>query len=212
MYKRSISVLAVLLLIIIFPRAVSAAQITAMEAYKAVLQSNMMFYSVDDNKDYKLNEFDYMNDGDPLEVYRFTVVDMDGDGLPEVVLDFDNTRFGVEVLHYEGGRVYGFNMSYMPGLAKDGIYNGNASFAAYNIQYYKITSIEKGTYKKESLARIEYEFSANGDIVITSYRIGESKVTEDEFNSFVESIGDHIRDNEVVWHDFTEADIALVFK
>ena len=190
--------------------AASADPNAAMEAYRAVLKNEMEFYSVDENKSYKLNEFD-CGEGEPIVAERFAVVDMDDDGMPEVVLDFQRTWVGVEVLHYEDGKVYGFNRPYMPALARDGTYDGNASFAPYNVQFYKTTSVKKGAYKVEPLAYIEYK-DDGGNIDITSYRIGESKVSEEEFNAFVGKISDHIQENEAVWHDFTDADIASVFK
>ena len=190
--------------------AASADSSEAMEAYKAVLQNKMVFYSIDDNKNYKLNEFDCGED-EPIGVERFAVVDMDGDGIPEVVLDFQMIWVGVEVLHYEDGKVYGFNRPYMAALARDGTYDGNASFAPYNVQFYKTTSVKKDAYKEESLAHIEYT-ADGGDIDITSYRIGESEVTEEEFNAFVGKIYDHIQENEAVWHDYNDTSIASALK
>ena len=182
----------------------------AMEAYRAVLKNEMEFYSVEHKKNFRLHEFD-CGEGEPIKAERFAVVDMDGDGIPEVVLDFGMIWVGVEVLHYDDGKVYGFTRPYMAALAKDGTYNGNASFAPYNVQYYKPTSVKKDSYKEESLAHIEHK-AESGDIEIISYRIGSSKVTEEEFNAFVDKINEHIQGNEAVWFDFTDADIESAFK
>ena len=46
--------------------ALAADSGAAMDAYKAVLQNKITFYSTDNNKNYKLNEFDYWNDTDTL--------------------------------------------------------------------------------------------------------------------------------------------------
>ena len=46
------------------------------------------------------------------------------------------------------------------------------------------------------------------DIEIISHRIGGSKVTEEEFYAFVDKINDHIRENEVVWYNYTESELA----
>ncbi|MCL1876243.1 MAG: hypothetical protein FWF87_08315 [Synergistaceae bacterium] len=182
----------------------------AMEAYKAVLKNEMEFKSVNHKNNYKLHEFD-SGEGEPLKVERFAVVDMDGDGIPEVVLDFQMIWVGVLILHYEDGKVYGFTRPYMAALANDGTYNGNASYAPYNVQYYKVTSVKKDAYKEESLAHIEYK-AEGGDIEIISYRIGSTKVSEEEFNAFVDKVNDHIAENEAVWFEFTDANVESALK
>ena len=137
--------------------AQAAGSAVALEAYKAVLQNKMTFYSTDDQKSYNLNEFDYWSEQSklPLKVVCFAVVDMDDDGIPEVVLEltsgFDDA---FEVLHYEDGKVYGFNRSYrgMTGLTSDGIYLGSNGAADGGL--YK-ASIAKETYEQEALGYSE---------------------------------------------------------
>ena len=168
--------------------AANGKSLTPMEAYKAVLKNEMTFYSVNNNKNYKLNEFDYWNDTDtfPLEVYRFAVVDMDGDGTPEVVLELTTGFDGsYEVLHYDGGTVYGFNFPFrgMLDLSKDGMYLG--SNGADDSCILKAGSI-KNTYKEEVVAR-----SGSG-----GYDVLAKKVF----------------DNPAVWHDYNDANIASALK
>ena len=182
---------------------------TAMEAYKAVLQNKMTFYSTDDRKNYNLNEFDYWSEQSnlPLKVVCFAVVDMDDDGIPEVVLELTSGFDGAfEILHYEDGRVYGFNHSYrgMTGLTADGIYEGSSGAADNG--FYK-ASITKDTYQEEALG-----YSESGADGSVSYYIGKSKVTEKQYDEFLEKMWAHARENEAVWHDFTDADITSVFK
>ena len=178
----------------------------AMEAYKTVLQNEAAFYDIDDKKDYKLNELRDQS-GEPLTVSSFTVVDMDGNGTPEAVLDAGSYN-GVVVLHYEDGEVYGFSTSYTYYLSNDGTYNG--SLPAWCFSYCKVTSITKESYKVETLARVEADPFKEDDEPF--YYIGESKVTEDEHAAFVESLSESRQENEAVWHDFTEEHIVSVFK
>ncbi|MCL1876242.1 MAG: hypothetical protein FWF87_08310 [Synergistaceae bacterium] len=190
--------------------ATNGKSLTPMEAYKAVLKNEMAFYSANNNKNYKLSEFDYWNDTDahPLEVYRFTVVDMDNDGTPEVVLELTTGFDGAfEVLHYEGGTVYGFNFPYrgMLDLSKDGMYLG--SNGAYDSCVLKAGAI-KDTYKEETVAYSESGQDANGDLTVVAYYIGSSKVTEDEYDALTKSVFD----NPAVWHDYNDSSIESAFK
>ena len=182
---------------------------TAMEAYKVVLRNKMAFYSTDDRKNYNLNEFDYWSEQSnlPLKVVCFAVVDMDDDGIPEIVLELTSGFDGAfEVLHYEDGRVYGFNHSYrgMTGLTSDGVYEGSSGAADGG--FYK-ASITKDIYKEEALG-----YSESGADGSVSYYVGNSKVGESQYDEFLEKMWAHARENKAAWHDFTDANIALVFK
>ena len=175
----------------------------AMKAYKAVLQNEVAFCNSVDKKKYTLKELkDESND--PLEVMRFTVVDMDSDGKPEIVLDFGGPHNNVVVLHSEGGEVYGFIIPYTYYLAKDGTYNG--SLQSWDFTYCKITSIAKDNYKVETLARVEVDPDKEGDN--PRYYISESEVTKDKHDAFVQRLLEKRQENEAIWHDFTNENIA----
>ena len=181
----------------------------AMEAYKAVLQNKATFYSTDDKKDYKLNEFDYWSEDSnyPLQVVRFAVIDMGDDGIPKVVLELTTGFDGAfEVLHYEDGRVYGFNRPYrgMLDLTADGIYEG--SNGAADSGFYK-ASIKKESYKEEALG-----YSKSGADGSESYTVGQSKVTKGQWDEFLGKMWAHARENAAVWHDFTDENITSVLK
>ena len=178
----------------------------AINAYTAVLQNKMTFYNITDKKNYRLKELKDES-GDPLEVKSFAVVDMDSNEKLEVVLDFDNAQYGVMVLHYEDGLIYGFNISYTYYLANDGTYIG--TLPAWCLSYCKITSIAKDKYTETTLARVDVDPNKEG--AKTFYYINESEVTEDRHHAFVQSLGEKREGNEAVWHDFTDANIASVF-
>ena len=189
--------------------AQTSGSVAALEAYKAVLQNKMTFYSTDDRKTYNLHEFDYWSEQSniPLQVVSFAVVDMDDDGIPEVVLELTSGFDGsFEVLHYEDGRVYGFNHSYrgMVGLTSDGIYEGSSGAA--DSGFYK-ACITKDTYEEEALG-----YSASGADGTVSYYIGKAKVSKSQYDDFLEKMWAHARANQAAWHDFTDAAIASVFQ
>ena len=180
----------------------------AIEAYKAVLQDKMTFYCTNDKKNYKLSEYDYWNDEEklPLKVVRFAVIDMNGDGAPEVVLELTTGFDGAyEVLHYENDMVYGFNHSYraISDLTSDGIYGGSSG--ANDSGYYKKVSINKDTYREEALGYSQTE--ADGSI---SYYVGTSKVTESQYEEFQEKMWAYARQYPAAWMDFTDEEIASI--
>ena len=189
--------------------AVAADSVKAMEAYKAVLQNNMTFYNTNDQKHYKLSEFDYWGEDSylPLKVVSFAVVDMDGDGVPEVILELTSGFDGsFEVLHYEDGQVYGFNHPYrgIIDLTSDGIYWG--SDGAADGGFYK-ASISKSRYETTALG---YSESA-ADESVTHY-IDGTKVSDAQYNEFLEKMWAHARENKAVWYDFIDSNIASAFK
>ena len=188
--------------------AASADSNAAMEAYKAVLRNEMTFYSTDNEKHYKLKDFDYWDDtsSHKLKASHFAVVDMDADGIPEVVLKLSTGFDGsFEVLHYENGTVYGFNFVFrgLLSLSKDGMYFGSSGASDNSVL--KASSI-KDTYKAEEAAHSKSGLDSNGAFTV-SYYIGKSKVTEDQYYAFCENV----YDNPAVWHEYNEANIASAF-
>ena len=176
-----------------------------MEAYHAVLLNEKTFYSVNDQKDYTLNEYDVWR------AERFAVIDMDGDGIPEVVLELTTGGEGAfEVLHYEEGKVYGFHFPFrgMLDLSADGTYF--ASGGASDGFFYQAATIKKDVYEKKILAHSLSGLDANGDRNMSCY-ISDAKVTEEEYDAFSTKMWEKMQKNPAVWHDFTNANIASVF-
>ena len=190
-------------------KAPNAASLAAMKAYKAVLQNEMAFYSTNNSKQYRLNEFDYWSGASDSQIkaVRFAVIDMDNDGIPELVLELTNGFDGAfEVLHYENGKVYGFNFVYrgMLNLSQDGTYLGSSG--AYDACMLKAASITD-SYKEEIVAWSASGQDAKGNLVL-SHHIGKAKVTEAEYDALLKKMFD----NPAQWHDFTDAGIALAFQ
>ena len=88
---------------------------TALAAYKAVLLGQAEFFSTDQSATMSLTQLTQAlgtgEDGQPLTMQQFAVVDLDGDGTPEVVLS-ESGYTGYEILHDQGGTVYGYNLGY----------------------------------------------------------------------------------------------------
>lgn len=156
-----------------------------LEAYKAVLQNKAEFFSTDNNKDLYLDDFLTNKEiyGTDFEITHFTVLDMDGDNVPEVVLELSvggEPQF-YEVLHYTNGKVNGYLIVYrgLEELKADGTFrfsNGAADYGWGNLRF------ESTPYTTDILA---YSQSSQSDTGLTiSYFINNGQVTKEAFDSF----------------------------
>ena len=177
----------------------------ALKAYQSVLKNETIFLSANNMKHYRLNYFNYWEpSGDqPVTVSRFAVVDMDNDGVPEVVLALTNGYDGAfEVLRYNDYGVTGFYFVFraLLNLSQNGTFMGSGG--ADDCSYHRLSFPQKDVFEKETLAYSKSGQDNRGNPTI-SYFIGDTKVTEEVFNAFEESLPN----NNVVWYDFTEANI-----
>lgn len=175
----------------------------AMEAYRKVLRNEAKFFSTDDNKDVLLKEHKFFSNAD-LSKLNFTVVDMDGDGIPEVVLEWRG--YGVEVLHYEDGTVYDYSFGWRSmngGIKKDGSYQyvDGPEYGGYEkMQFLGIT------YKLISLASYEDKFEKDGVFLETVLLVNNEPATEAESKAFNEEWS---QKDDVIWYELNEDNIAL---
>lgn len=176
-----------------------------LEKYKSVLLDNGEFLSTDNKKQLSLNEFltnkeIYAAD---FELTRFTVLDMDGDDIPEVILELsvDDYPEFYEVLHYMNGTVYGYNFSYsgLHALKTDGTfhYSNGASDNGYGKLKFKADG-----YETEILGYMSSTQKNEGTAI--SYFINNQQVTKDSYNSFAE---EQDNKNDAVWNDFTKMNV-----
>ena len=186
--------------------------VKAKEAYKAILQSDLTFYSPENKKNYKLNEFSLRTvfDGDvekdfPVKVERFTFINLIDDDTPTLVLElFDGLDGAFEVLRYQEGTVYGFNFGYraLMNITHDGTSFGSsgASDGSFNR-----LMIEKDICREVTLGKSQ----SNPDGSI-SYYIDDKKVTRAAYDEFTSGMWKSMEKKDVVWNDFTDANIASV--
>jgi hypothetical protein len=137
-----------------------------------------------------------------FKVTHFTVVDMDGDKIPEVVLELTpgenpNPEF-YEVLHYMNGSVYGYIQVYrgLENLKTDGTFGWSSG--AFNNGY--------GKLRFESNA-CETDILGYKDTIIDdnrTYFIKNKPVTEEAYNSFRK---EEEGKKDVVWYEFSQKNI-----
>lgn len=177
----------------------------ALEAYSAVFRNEAKFFSINDSSN--VNKDEYLKDcfydsGDAYQPeLQFAVIDMDGDGVPEVVVEkFHDTgsENGV-VLHYEDGTVYGY--SYGAGELEDVKKDGSYSWidAENYIGYSKMQFF--GLYHKEVFLA---SYHSNGVSKDSEYLINNISVTAAEIDAFCES--QKLKDN-VIWYNLNAHNI-----
>lgn len=178
---------------------------SVLEAYKAVLQNKAEFLSTDSKKNLYLNDFLTNKEiyGTIFKVTHFTVLDMDGDKVPEVVLELsvgDEPEF-YEVLHYMNGVVYGYLIVYrgLEELKADGTFR--FSSGAADNGWGKLR-FESNAFKTDILG---YSKSSQGDTNLTiSYFINNKPVTKESFDSFT---NEQSGKKDAVWYEFSQKNI-----
>lgn len=190
--------------------ATGLAENESLEMYKAVLQNKKQFFSTGDffSGDKKALYLDDLlknaedTENPALKILHFTVLDMDGDKAPEVVLELsmggEYPDF-YEVLHIMNGSVYGYNIAArgLEELKTDGtlLYSNGASDWGIS----KLTFMAD-TYEYHDIAYCR----SSEDGTTELYFINNEAVKSEAFNSFTKKQGEKAG---VVWHEFTDKNI-----
>ncbi len=176
-----------------------------LEAFNAVLQDKAEFVSTDSKKNLYLNDF--LTNKEIYEtvfnITHFTVLDMDGDKVPEVVLELSvggNPQF-YEVLHYMNDTIYGYLITYrgLTGLKADGTFGFSSGAADNGVGKLKF---ESDAFKTDKLG---YSQSSQGDTDLTiSYFINNEPVTKESYDSFQ---NEQSGKKDAVWYEFSQKNI-----
>jgi uncharacterized protein YecT (DUF1311 family) len=177
----------------------------AMNAYKAVLQNKAEFYSTDNKKNIYLNDFltNKKLYDTTLKVTRFAVLDMDGDKIPEVVLELtagDYPEF-YEILHYMDDKVYGYFKVYrgLEMLKVDGTFWSSGGASDNECGKLRFNS---NAYETDVLGYMKSS-QDNGNLTI-SYSINNKPVTKEAFDSFTKEQNGK---KGVDWYELSESNI-----
>ena len=173
---------------------------SVLEAYKTVLQNKVDFFSVDDKKKIYLNDIlKKQYPGNTFKGTNFTVLDMDGDKIPEVVIELSsgNNPMFFEILHYMNGAVYGYNIVYrgLERLKVDGTSWGSSGASDNVCEKLRFKS---NAYETDVLAYSKS--STNKD----AYFVNNKPVTKESFDSFSK---EQDGKKDVVWYEFSQKNI-----
>jgi len=157
------------------------------KAYIDILRNNAKF--IDRNEYIYLHEYliDCSDDDYTAQVTQFTILDMDGDGNAEVVLQIMPGRF-LLLFHYDNDKIYGyhFGMRSMGGLKKDGTFHWSSGAAYHGFSKLKFIN---GICEINEIGRYEnYQNYINGE-----------QVSDDIYYSFQ---NEQFEKEDVGWHDF----------
>jgi len=193
---------------------------TLKEAFIGVLQNNVKVNqkaykgSYDEGTTYQpfyLNELvgkiGFEKSWNPNE---FTILDMDGDKIPEIVIEIDVGGDGIfEVLHYYKSKVYGYYFVYraMELIKIDGTHIGSSgamdndilklSFSGSNLIWLTLAS-------SESTDKVD-----NSGEPLINYFIANKPVTESEFLSMFEK---QYAKTDATWYKFNTSNIEKYLK
>ncbi|MDR1616543.1 MAG: DUF5991 domain-containing protein [Syntrophomonadaceae bacterium] len=179
------------------------------QAYWLVLKSQLELVSTEEHSYKYLNEFDYERGNhrnEPWKVFKFAVVDLDGDGYPEILLDLLEQ---IEVLHYEYGTVLGycFPIVGIKNLKTDGTFDFSTSdvTGGYGRLIFPVLQ-EK--YELIKLGEFSYSIDEEGKHSNIFY-IDEEPVSEDIYRTFGK---EQEAKEDVIWYEFTDENIDAMLK
>jgi hypothetical protein len=178
---------------------------SALKAYKAVLENKSEFYSTDTKKNIFLDDF--LTNKEIFEAVfkaaQFTTLDMDGDKIPEVVLELSigDDPISFEILHYMNNTVYGYNIVYrgLEQLKADGTFWSSGGTLDNSCEKLRF---ESNTYKTDSLGYSKSSY--NNDAMTISYFINNKPVTEESFRSFAD---EQNAKPGPAWYEFSQKNI-----
>lgn len=179
------------------PAADRAAYDEALSAYKYVIGHNE-----------ELEQFlsETAESGKVLTPSRFALLDLDGDALPEVVIELSDVYpYYYQVLRYEDGAVYEYMLflRQFTDLKEDGTFSWSSSAAENGFGRLRF---DGGEFTIENIAHISG--GLDGEEFVVTYYIGGEPVTEEEYDAFATR---QLEKPDAPWLDFTQENIDAVF-
>ena len=179
----------------------------ARAAYRAVLSNERSFINTDDGDTLTISQrLDQLKSGQPAEVLRFAVVDLDRDDTPEVILWIyakSNEYWGFIILRFYDGEVYGYTKPYraFQEVKTDGSYSivgadsSTASFSETELSDNKLIYWEKTENSTDS----QY----------INYYVEGKNITREEY---LEAVEIQQEMDFAAWYTFTESSIKTIFQ
>ncbi len=182
--------------------APSTAEGSPLSTYRAVLENSAEFYSTDTKKSILLKDF-LANNGvyeTALDLYSFSVLDMNGDGTPEVVLELTvngDPQF-YEILHTIGDKIYGYLIVFrgLESLKADGKFMYSGGYADYGWADMTLTA------DGQTMTRLGFceSHTASDQSTVIEYYIDGAMVDQDAFDTYME---EQTAKADATWYDCT---------
>lgn len=179
--------------------------------FQAVLEGRAPFYSTDANQSLSIHELGRaagLDGGNPVKPIQFTAIDLDGDGVREMVLRLqvgESDFYGFEILRQQDGQVYGYTLVYRAfmDLKTDGTFSFSSGAADSG---FGSVSFPDKFYRIDRIAYSESSYDAGNELTV-SYFVNGQAAAEAEFLSAVEAQN---KKEGVLWYEFNEENIASV--
>lgn len=177
--------------------------VSVMEAFRSVLLNEAAFSCTDKVPGDNINVIQQFNGflneipygyKNPAQVCRFGIVDMDGDSMPEVVLEIED-YYGFLILRNVDGQIQGNFLDYraMYSLKENGSFRSENS--AFEVFINKLYFIRDTVVADKKIHKLMSNYDE------TSYSIDDISVGKEDYeraNALYEGYP------EVEWHDYTE--------
>ena len=185
----------------------------AFAVFLKILQNEESFYSVHDDVEVFMDAAWRDHNRNSTVLSQFTVVDMDGDGMPEVIVMIEpEPNSWIEdfyVLHYRerDGEVYGylFGLRSIGGLQRDGAMYGSGG--AMDGAWYRVTAFNDYGCDAETLAESDSSNGIRAGTYAVDFYIGDRVVTEEEYYNYTTAnFSDY-----AMWYDFTLENFRIAY-
>lgn len=178
----------------------------AASMFRGVLSGEIDFYAAGMEKKINVTELvQTISSSIPVEIRDFTVVDLDDDGIQEVVLWLTTIGieyygdYGSEILHFRNGEIYGYEMSHrgFNSLKEDGTFHFSSGASDHGIGQLKF---DEQTCQIEKISFCKSDYESGG----VSYFVNGQETSQDAFESEMEKQNEK-RDAEQ--YDFTDKNV-----
>jgi hypothetical protein len=173
----------------------------ALSALKAVLLDSAPFIHAFENTTLTMGQLPGSPGDGPMQIIRFAILDLDRDGVPEVILE-EEEDYGYVILRYQDGRVYGYPLGYRSFKTPrtDGTFEYSSGVMDFG---FGILNFDRNT-----LSHIEMTYCVSGENDNpTSFFVNRVPATEKEFDAAFDA---QYNKPEATWYDFTKANIEAV--
>lgn len=177
-----------------------------LSAYRSVLENETEFFSTDANKNLTISQLNQAisSEAVTVAVSDFALIDIGHAGAPAVILSLNvnGNSYGVEVLSYQDGIVYGYTFSIrqLGDLRADGTFVSSGGAADVGIC---TIAFDKTTYLIDQFTYCESNTDSKGNMSL-SYYVNHQSATQDAYNA---AFSQWQEIPHATWYDFTAAHI-----
>lgn len=175
----------------------------ALSAYRAVLERKASFIDANDNQAKDIRQIPDFTTDVPMEITQFSVIDLDGDGIPEVILweIVGGYDFGAMVLHYQSESVYGYELGLrgFKDVKTDGTFSYSSGAQDNGFGVLKFSG--------NTCSLDEITYCETGGSSSTSYFVNHKPATADAYNA---AVNKQNKKRDVTRYDMTDSNIKAM--